>query len=40
MTTMNLESVMEGDGLTAFIDALQKDHNEGILEAMLEEEDS
>lgn len=38
LTLMNLSSVMEGDGLQDFLDALKKDHDETILEDMLNEE--
>ena len=36
LSHMNLEAVLEGDGLHVFIDALKKDHDESQLEAMLE----
>ncbi|KAG5650411.1 hypothetical protein H0H81_012348 [Sphagnurus paluster] len=35
LTLKNLSSVLEGDGLQDFIDALQKDHAETVLEDML-----
>lgn len=35
---MNLSSVLEGDGLHDFIEALKKDYEEGIMEDMLREE--
>lgn len=35
LTLKNLSSVMEGDGLQDFIDSLQKDHDESVLEDML-----
>lgn len=38
LTLMNLSSVMEGDGLQDFLDALKKDHDETVLEDMLSEE--
>ena len=31
----NLTSVLEGEGLHLFIEALQKDHNEGVMEDLL-----
>ncbi|KDQ52929.1 hypothetical protein JAAARDRAFT_138047 [Jaapia argillacea MUCL 33604] len=37
LSLMNLASVMEGDGLHTFIDALKRDHEEGVMEALLEE---
>ncbi|KAF8511625.1 hypothetical protein BU17DRAFT_54534 [Hysterangium stoloniferum] len=36
LTMMNLTSVMEGDGLQVFIDALKKNHYENSMEDMLE----
>ncbi|GLB41103.1 putative chain release factor [Lyophyllum shimeji] len=38
LTLKNLSSVLEGDGLQDFIDALQKDHAESVLEDMLSAE--
>ncbi|KAF9465849.1 hypothetical protein BDZ94DRAFT_1319841 [Collybia nuda] len=38
LSLMNLSSVMEGDGLHEFLEALKKDHDETILEDMLNEE--
>ncbi|RDB26689.1 Peptide chain release factor 1 [Hypsizygus marmoreus] len=35
LTLKNLSSVLEGDGLQDFLDALQKDHDETVLEDML-----
>ena len=35
LTLKNLTSVMEGDGLEDFIDALKRDHDESVLEDML-----
>ncbi|KAG5645957.1 hypothetical protein DXG03_004749 [Asterophora parasitica] len=35
LTLKNLSSCLEGDGLEDFIDALQKDHAESVLEEML-----
>jgi peptide chain release factor 1 len=35
---MNLTSVLEGDGLQDFIDALKKNYNETIMEDMLGDE--
>lgn len=34
-TIMNLTSVLEGDALEVFIDDLQKDYQEGIMESIL-----
>lgn len=34
---MNLPAVMEEDGLHEFIHAMQKDHDEGIMEDMIQE---
>lgn len=34
---MNLEAVLEGDGLQGFVDALQKAHGESIIEAIMNE---
>ncbi|KAF4593206.1 hypothetical protein EYR38_008918 [Pleurotus pulmonarius] len=36
MSTTNLTSVMEGEGLQEFIEALQKHHHESIMENMLD----
>ncbi|KAF8066832.1 hypothetical protein FPV67DRAFT_1417323 [Lyophyllum atratum] len=38
LTLKNLSSVLEGDGVQDFIDALQKDHAETVLEDMLSAE--
>jgi hypothetical protein len=35
---MNLSSVLEGDGLQEFIDALKKHHNETIMDDILGDE--
>jgi peptide chain release factor 1 len=35
---MNLGSVLEGDGLEDFLDALRRDHDETTMEDMLHEE--
>jgi peptide chain release factor 1 len=35
---MNLSSVLEGDGLQAFVDAVKKHHEESIMEEMLDVE--
>jgi hypothetical protein len=35
LTLKNLSSVLEGDGLEDFIDALKKDHDESVLEDMI-----
>ncbi|KAF8193016.1 hypothetical protein BJ912DRAFT_1021713 [Pholiota molesta] len=37
LTMKNLTSVMEGDGIQLFVDAVQKHHAESVLEEMLEE---
>jgi peptide chain release factor 1 len=37
LTVKNLVSVMEGDGLRSFVDALKKDYDESLVEDMLEE---
>ncbi|TFK47335.1 peptide chain release factor 1 [Heliocybe sulcata] len=37
LSLMNLESVMEGDGLETFIEALRKKHDEEVVEMMLQE---
>ncbi|KAF9527183.1 hypothetical protein CPB83DRAFT_768846 [Crepidotus variabilis] len=39
LTMKNLTSVMEGDGIELFIDALKQDNAESAMEAMLEESD-
>ncbi|KAJ3486930.1 hypothetical protein NLJ89_g11761 [Agrocybe chaxingu] len=36
LTMKNLTSVMEGDGIQLFIDAIQRDHAESVMEEMLE----
>lgn len=36
LTLMNLSSVLEGDGIQDFIDAVKKDHADSILEDMLD----
>ncbi|KIK03291.1 hypothetical protein K443DRAFT_485617 [Laccaria amethystina LaAM-08-1] len=36
LTLMNLSSVLEGDGIQDFIDAIKKDHADSILEDMLD----
>ncbi|TFK37061.1 hypothetical protein BDQ12DRAFT_699259 [Crucibulum laeve] len=36
LTLMNLTSVLEGDGLQDFLDALRRDHYESVMEDMLE----
>jgi len=36
LSLMNLTSVMEGDGLQVFIDAVKKNHEESIMEEMLD----
>jgi len=37
LTLKNLRSVMEGDGLKKFIDALRKDHEGSLMEDVLEQ---
>lgn len=37
LSLMNLTAVMEGGGLHDFIDAMQKDHDEGVMEEMIQE---
>jgi peptide chain release factor 1 len=37
LSLVNLTSVLEGDGLRGFIDALRRDHEETIMEESLEE---
>ncbi|KZT19345.1 hypothetical protein NEOLEDRAFT_1142196 [Neolentinus lepideus HHB14362 ss-1] len=37
LSLMNLDSVMEGNGLETFVDALKKKHDEEVVEMMLEE---
>lgn len=34
-TVMNLSSVLEGDALEVFSDALQQDYQEGMMESIL-----
>lgn len=34
---MNLGRVMEGEGLQDFVDALSKDHEQSLLDSLLEE---
>ena len=36
LSLMNLTSVMEGDGLQIFVDAVKKHHEESIMEEMLD----
>jgi len=36
LSLMNLTSVMEGDGLHGFVNAVKKHHEEGIMEDMLD----
>ena len=36
LSLMNLTSVMEGDGLQVFVDAVKKHHEESIMEEMLD----
>ena len=36
LSLMNLTSVMEGDGLQVFIDAVKKNHEESVMEEMLD----
>ncbi|PPR01203.1 hypothetical protein CVT26_016084 [Gymnopilus dilepis] len=40
LTLKNLDSVLEGDGLQTFIDAIAKHHEESLLADMLEPEDT
>ncbi|KAF8154621.1 peptide chain release factor 1 [Crassisporium funariophilum] len=35
LTLMNLTAVMEGDGLQVFLNAIKKNHDEGVMEDML-----
>jgi peptide chain release factor 1 len=37
LSLMNLSAVMEGDGLQEFIDAMQKDHDENVMEEMIQD---
>jgi peptide chain release factor 1 len=37
LSLMNLTSIMEGNGLQGFIDALRRDHEETLMETLLEE---
>ena len=39
LTMKNLPSVMEGDDIQLFIDALKRDHAESVMEDMLEGSD-
>ena len=39
LTMKNLPSVMEGDDIQLFIDALRRDHAESVMEDMLEGSD-
>lgn len=36
LSLMNLTSVMEGDGLQVFVDAVKKHHDESVMEEMLD----
>jgi len=40
LTTKNLTSVMEGNGIQLFIDAISKHHNESIMVELLEDKDT
>jgi len=40
LTTKNLTSVMEGNGIQLFIDAISKHHNESIMVELLEDKDA
>jgi len=40
LTMKNLTSVLEGDGIQVFIDGVNRDHAESVMEQLLEESDS
>jgi len=37
LSLMNLTAVMEEDGLREFIDAIKRDHDESVMEEMIQD---
>lgn len=37
LSLMNLTAVMEEDGLRKFIDAIKRDHDESVMEEMIQD---